>query len=140
VNKAIVSMVLLVFVAVGVCIAGLQTTRSVRDGVFTQEQQKRGSDQFMNNCSMCHGADMNGGEEAPALFGGNFMSDWNGLTVGDLAERIRRSMPPSDPEMINAQQRADIIALILNANGFPAGPKELDSRIEFMKQIKIEPK
>jgi mono/diheme cytochrome c family protein len=140
VKKAMVSVVCVLLMVAAVSLAQVQTTRSVRDGVFTEEQRERGSDEFMNNCSMCHGADMNGGEEAPALFGGNFMSDWNGLTVGDLAERIRTSMPPSNPELIDAQQRADIIALILNANGFPAGPKELDSRIEYMRQIKIEPK
>src|SRR5207253_10125443 len=124
----------------GICNSAQQTTRSVRDGVFTEEQRKRGMQHFQENCSMCHGSDMNGGEEAPALFGASFMSDWNGLTVGDLAERIRISMPPTNPDKINAQQRADIISAILNANGLLDGPKELDSRVEFLRQIKIDPK
>ena len=91
-------------------------------------------------CMVCHGSDLNGGEEAPALFGANFMANWNGLTVGDLAERIRISMPPSNPDINNAQQRADIISVILNANGYPTGQKELESRVELLKQIKIEPR
>jgi len=115
-------------------------TRSVRDGVYTDDQKKRGMDAFSQNCAMCHNEDLSGGEVAPALFGGNFMADWNGLTVGDLFERIRQSMPPDNPDKITAQQRSDIIALILSANGFPTGPKELESKVEFLREIKIEPK
>ena len=115
-------------------------SRSVRDGVYTEEQQKRGRAQFNEKCAMCHNEDLSGGEIAPALFGGNFMANWNGLTVGDLFDRIRVSMPPDNPDKINAQQRSDIISLILSANGFPTGPKELESKVEFLKEIKIEPK
>jgi mono/diheme cytochrome c family protein len=115
-------------------------TRSVRDGVYTEEQQKRGRAQFSEKCAACHNEDLSGGEVAPALFGGNFMADWNGLTVGDLFERIRLSMPPDNPDKLNLQQRSDIIALILSANGFPTGPKELESKVEFLREIKIEPK
>jgi mono/diheme cytochrome c family protein len=140
VRVRILLAVIIALITGGVCLSALQTTRSVKDGVYTEEQRKRGYAQFQEKCSMCHGADMNGGEEAPALFGGNFLSNWNGLTVGDLADRIRVSMPPSNPEINNAQQRADIISQILSANGYPTGAKELDSRIEFLKQIKIEMK
>src|SRR5215467_888294 len=84
-------------------------SRSVRDGVYTEEQKNRGRAQFNEKCSMCHNEDLSGGEIAPALFGGNFMANWNGLTVGDLFERIRQSMPPDNSDKINAQQRSDII-------------------------------
>jgi len=117
-----------------------QTTRSVIDGVFTEDQRKRGAEQFAEKCALCHGQDLSGGEEAPALFGSNFIANWNGLTVGDLSERIRVSMPPSNPERVTRQQNVDIISLILNTNGFPAGKTELDTRTEVLKQIKIEPK
>ena len=117
-----------------------QTTRTVWDGVYTEGQSKRGQATFIQNCSACHGEDFNGGEIAPALFGVNFMANWNGLTVGDLAERIRNSMPPDNPEKITREQRADIVTAILAANSFPTGRTELDSRTEVMKQIKIEMK
>src|SRR5437773_8661521 len=108
---------------VAVAVSASQS-RSVRDGVYTEEQQKRGRAQFLDKCAMCHNEDLSGGEVAPALFGGNFMANWSGLTVGDLFERIRVSMPPDNPDKINAQQRSDIISLILSANGFPTGAKE----------------
>src|SRR5690242_12542895 len=138
--KIRVSVVVLMFVMILTVAVSASQSRSVRDGVYTEEQQKRGKAQFLEKCAMCHNEDLSGGEIAPALFGGNFMSNWNGLTVGDLFERIRQSMPPDNPDRMNQQQRVDIISLILNANGFPAGEKELDTRVEFLKQIKIEPK
>jgi len=122
--------------------AGSQSApaRSVLEGVFTEEQLKRGSAQFAEKCSECHGQDLSGGEIAPGLFGSTFMSSWSGLTVGDLSERIRLSMPPANPERVNRQQNVDIISAILNANGFPAGKAELETRLELLRQIKIEAK
>jgi cytochrome c len=119
---------------------GQQPTRSVLQGVYTEDQTKRGADAFAKNCSVCHGHDMSGGEEAPALFGANFMSNWNGLTVGDLSERIRISMPPQDPSRLTRQENVDIISALLKANGLPAGNAELETRTEVLKLIKIEPK
>src|SRR6266446_5066848 len=131
-RRRIVGAVVIILMTVAISRSALQTTRSVRDGVYTEEQRKRGDARFGENCAMCHNQDLSGGEVAPALFGGNFMANWDGLTVGDLFERIRVSMPPDNPDKINAQQRSDIISLILSANGFPTGAKELESRVEFL--------
>jgi hypothetical protein len=117
-----------------------QPMKSVLDGVFSEEQLKRGTKTFADNCSTCHGQDLSGGEIAPGLFGPNFMANWNGLTVGDLFERIRISMPPDNPDKMTRQQNIDIVSAILDANGFPAGKTELESRTEVLKLIKIEPK
>jgi mono/diheme cytochrome c family protein len=136
----LIASAFMVFGLIGVGYAWQTPTRSVRDGVYSSAQMKRGETVFQENCAVCHGQDLSGGEVAPALFGGNFMSNWNGLTVGDLSERIRQSMPPDNPDKINQQQRVDVISLILNANGFPDGQKDLETRVEFLKQIKIEPK
>jgi mono/diheme cytochrome c family protein len=117
-----------------------QPPRSVLEGVFNEEQLKRGTQTFVDNCSVCHGQDLSGGEIAPGLFGPNFMANWNGLTVGDLFERIRISMPPDNPDKMTRQQDIDIVSAILNANGFPMGKAELESKTEVLKLIKIEPK
>jgi mono/diheme cytochrome c family protein len=135
------SVLVLITVVTSIAITAFAfQSRSVRDGVYTDAQSQRGREAFSQNCAMCHNEDLSGGEVAPALFGGTFMSNWNGLTVGDLFERIRLSMPPDNSDKINAQQRSDIISLILKANAFPAGAKELESKVEFLKEIKIEPK
>ena len=77
--------------------ARAEQSKSVWDGVFTKEQAARGAAQYKTMCSECHGVDLGGDGFAPALSGSDFMGNWTDLSVGDLFERIRISMPPSDP-------------------------------------------
>lgn len=115
-----------------------QTTRSVWDGVYSQEQADRGRALYARECAACHGAELSGGEEAPPLTGAAFLANWNGLTVGDLFERIRVSMPEGKPGSLSRQTNADILAYILGANQFPAGKTDLPTGTEFLKQIRFE--
>jgi mono/diheme cytochrome c family protein len=112
--------------------------RSVWDGVYTQEQATRGQASYNKECAACHGQSLSGGEEAPPLSGGAFLANWNGLTVGDLFERIRVSMPEGRPGTLSRQQDADILAYILTGNQFPAGKTELNKETELLKQIRFE--
>src|SRR5271154_6707769 len=120
-----------------VCVSA-QTSRSVWDGVYTSDQATRGSALYANACASCHGSALNGGESAPPLTGGEFFSNWDGLTVGDLFDRIRVSMPADNPGKLTREQDADILAFMLNVNQFPAGKVELDHRTEVLKQIRFE--
>ncbi|HTH23735.1 MAG TPA: cytochrome c [Vicinamibacterales bacterium] len=115
-------------------------SKTVWDGVFTQEQADRGAGAFKTACSECHGNDLAGDGFAPALTGSDFMGNWNELSVGDLYERIRISMPPSGPSAVTPAQKADIVAYIMNVNKFPAGTTELEPKTEVLKGIKIEMK
>src|ERR1700694_3259960 len=112
--------------------------RSVWDGVYTEEQAKRGEPLCASKCSLCHGAKLTGGESAPPLVGGEFLSNWNGLTLDVLFERIRLTMPPDSPARISRQQKADILAYILSVNKFPAGKAELQQKTEMRKEIRLE--
>src|SRR6476659_3995745 len=112
-------------------------SKSVWDGVFTKEQAEKGAAAFKQNCSECHGNDLAGDGFAPALTGADFMGNWNDLSVGDLFERIRISMPPSGPSAVPPAVKADIVAHILNVNKFPAGQAELEPKTETLKTIKI---
>jgi S-disulfanyl-L-cysteine oxidoreductase SoxD len=115
-----------------------QATRSVWDGVYTTEQEKRGAAQYTSNCARCHGEDLAGTDEAAPLTGPAFLANWDGLTVGDLAERILRTMPQNDPGHLTRRQVADIITHVLKFDGFPDGKSELDPRVEVLRQIRIE--
>ena len=112
--------------------------RSVWDGVYTEEQAKRGEGFYSRECASCHQADLSGADEVPALSGGAFLSNWDGLTVGDLSERIRISMPPNKQGRLSKQQIVDIISYMLSANSFPAGKAELETKTELLKQIRVE--
>jgi mono/diheme cytochrome c family protein len=115
-------------------------TKSVWDGVYTEEQAKRGGPLYSEYCASCHGPELMGGEMAPALASGDFLSGWDGLTVGDLFERIRISMPQNAPGSLSGQQNADILAFMFSANKFPAGQTELSNSAMMLKAIKFEAK
>jgi mono/diheme cytochrome c family protein len=115
-------------------------THSVWDGVYTEEQAKRGETIYRKECAACHGDLLTGGESAPALTGGGFQSNWNGLTLGDLFDRIRKTMPLSKPSSLTRQQNADVLAFMLSINKFPAGKTELYRQSEMLKEIRFETK
>ncbi|HEX3352168.1 MAG TPA: c-type cytochrome [Terriglobales bacterium] len=112
--------------------------RSVWDGVFTDEQARRGQMLYHDACSACHGESLKGSGETPALAGNTFLSNWNGLPLGDLFERIRRTMPQDKPTRVNRQQKTDILTYLLSCNGFPAGKTELPHQTEFLNEIRFD--
>jgi mono/diheme cytochrome c family protein len=112
--------------------------RSIWDGVYTGEQAKRGESLYAQHCSSCHGSTFEGGEMAPPLAGGAFNANWNGLSLGDLAERIRISMPQNNPGSLSRQQYVDILATMLGGGEFPQGKTELPREVEALKQIAFE--
>jgi mono/diheme cytochrome c family protein len=113
-------------------------TRSVWDGVYTEEQAKRGEELYRKECASCHGDSLVGGGGAAPLTGGTFLSNWNGLTVGDLFDRIRKTMPQGAVGKLTKQQDADVLAFLLSFNKFPSGKTELQKQVEFLKEIRFE--
>ena len=114
-----------------------QPAASVWDGVYSEEQSGRGRALYGKECASCHGSTLSGGETAPPLTGSAFMANWSGLSVGELFERIRLSMPEGRPGTLSRQQNADILAYILNVNQFPAGKAELQRDTDRLKQIRF---
>jgi mono/diheme cytochrome c family protein len=119
-------------------IADSQTQRSVWEGVYAAEQAKRGQARYSAQCASCHGDTLGGGESAPPLAGGEFLSNWNGLTVGDLFDRTRASMPQNKPGSLSREANAEILAYVLSMNQFPAGSADLPQASEMLREIKIE--
>ena len=111
------------------------TQRTVWDGVYNDAQARRGEAVFLEACSNCHGRSLEGADMTPALTGGAFMANWDGLTVGDLFDRIRISMPADRPGSLSRQQDADVVAYILRFNEFPSGKEELPREVQILKQI-----
>ena len=109
--------------------------RTVWDGVYNEEQAQRGRAIFLDQCSNCHGRDLEGADMTPPLTGGVFMSNWDGLTLSDLVDRIRVSMPLNSPGTLSRQQTVDVVAYILRFDQFPAGKEELPRESPALKQI-----
>jgi quinoprotein glucose dehydrogenase len=115
-----------------------EATGGTNNGVYTEAQAERGRAAFAKYCQSCHGDTMAGIDTAPALVGGNFLNDWIGQSVGDLAERIRMTMPQNDPGTLSSAVTADIIAQILKANGYAAGAAELPRNAQVQQMIRID--
>ena len=117
---------------------GAAAKASVWDGVYTIEQADRGAPLYAERCSECHGEGLQGDDVSPPLIGSDFLWDWNGLSVGDLFERIVISMPEEDPRSMSAQQKADVLAFVLQRNEIPAGDAELASSKKDLSPIRID--
>ena len=109
------------------------------DATYTKAQADAGRGEYAANCASCHGDSLTGGEMAPELSGGGFLSNWNGQPVFDLFDRIRQGMPPGKANL-SRTVAADISAFILSLNGTAASDKPLDTKDEVLKTVKIRAK
>jgi cytochrome c len=126
--------------------------RTVVDGVYTVEQAKRGRDSYRKRCVLCHldsgqgqqavpeipgqSLEREGDAEAPPIAGDEFLKKWNGHTVRELFEKTS-TMPVGSAGSLKPQEYADLTALILEFNKFPAGPQELPTAREQLELITI---
>jgi S-disulfanyl-L-cysteine oxidoreductase SoxD len=101
-----------------------QDARTVWSGVSTTAQAGRGQLVYEGQCSRCHGNDL-GGNRASPLAGERFMDHWDAHTLQQLFRRIRDTMPPSDAGTLSPADARDLVAYVLQQNGFPAGSAEL---------------
>ena len=107
-------------------------SKSVWDGVYTEEQAARGGEAVANNCESCH---------AKSDFAGpDFMNIWSGQTAFALYDNIRALMPQDRPGALSKETYADIVSFMFKSNSFPAGKSELPTDDATLKQIRIEPK
>ena len=111
--------------------------RTTWDSVFTRAQAARGEATYARTCSRCHQATLTGADQSPALVGSTFLGKWDGLTVGQLHDRIRTTMPSGDPGIYTRAEVSDVIAYILDYNEYPAGIVELPTSGELLGGIRI---
>lgn len=111
--------------------------KTTGDGVYTQAQATRGEKIYKDSCASCHGDDLSGSGQAPSLAGKEFNVDWIDLSLGDLFDRTKVSMPADKPGSLTAEQTADVIAFLLQKATFPAGQTELAADSAALKTIKF---
>lgn len=117
-----------------------QSAPTARDGVFTAAQARRGKAAYAVFCASCHADDLagtnSGDSGAPPLKHDRFMK---GSTVGSMYAKIRRTMPQDAPGTLAEADVLDIVAFLLESNGYPAGPRELPSLPSELDRIRIVP-
>ena len=102
-----------------------QGTKSIWSGIYTEAQATAGEALYGDHCANCHGDDLAGIERAPAVAGGTFVQTWHGASLKKLFERIEL-MPPEKPKSLTPKHYVDLLAYLLSANRFPAGPRPLE--------------
>jgi mono/diheme cytochrome c family protein len=87
---------------------------------YTAAQAASGKTAFDADCAVCHGNTLTNGTMAPPLAGESFHAMWTGRSVRDLFDAAK-TMPPANPASLSDQTYANIIAYILQVNGYAAG-------------------
>jgi mono/diheme cytochrome c family protein len=107
--------------------------------VFTEAQAERGHLEYAHNCIDCHGSNLDNGEfGGPPLKGSSFARQWEAGNVAALFAFMKAKMPPDRPGQLNDETYSDIIAYILDQNGYKAGEKELpaDAKVQETMSLK----
>lgn len=105
---------------------------STQDGVYTDEQAKRGRYVYSASCRSCH---------APQTHtGATFAQWWRNKPLADLFTFIATKMPKNDPGSLAPEETADVVAYLLKMNAMPTGPDELYPDADSLKKFRIETK
>lgn len=108
------------------------------DATFTMAQVERAHGVYGRLCAECHGDSFTGGLiGGPPLAGTIFLDRWGGRSVESLFTYTKTQMPQGGPNSLPAQQYADLIALILHANGHEAGEVELPGDPEVLRSVGV---
>lgn len=117
--------------------AAVSRGQSATSGFSSPEQAKQGQSAFRDKCAACHGDSLDGGQEAPALKGDAFWSEWDQQTARSLYSRIISTMPPDGPGTLDEKDVIGLVAFIVQQNGVPAGTKSILSANE-LNSIKLQ--
>jgi cytochrome c5 len=111
-------------------------SKSVADGVYSDVQAIRGAASYGAACGRCHRADL-GGADGPPLRDERFGRNFAGKDLHTFYSRIATTMPRGAAASLSDSVYLDIVAHILNENGFPSGPRELTT--EALAGIEVLP-
>ncbi|MBV8847033.1 MAG: PQQ-binding-like beta-propeller repeat protein [Bryobacterales bacterium] len=107
------------------------------DALFTSAQAIAGKAAYQRNCASCHGASVDDGNSAPPLRGAAFLGKYAGKPAADLFSYVSTKMPPSSPGSLGGAEYAQIIAYVLQQNGFATGRKEFASDAAELASVTI---
>ena len=100
-------------------------------GFYTEEQARRGQRAFRRVCSECH--------YTSEFKGPVFTDAWARRTARDLYRELRRTMPDDNPGGLPRQTYVDVMAYMLELNGYPAGFDELPADDEILGGFSLAP-
>jgi len=104
--------------------------------LYTEQQAEAGERTFQQNCAMCHGPKLEG-RAGPALKGPTFASPQAHFSVSDVFKIISLNMPAPAPGTLPHEDYVNIMAFILQQNGYPAGASPLSFDDASKSKVKL---
>ena len=98
---------------------------SLASGVYSAAQAAQGRDLYRAQCAECHGATLEGAS-GPPLIGDAFLSNWSARPLATVVGKIQNTMPFNQPGSLSRPQSTALLAYMLQASKFPAGPIALN--------------
>ncbi|NKF24117.1 c-type cytochrome [Solimonas marina] len=92
--------------------------------LFSPQQAATGKMAFRTNCAICHGPELEG-RAGPPLKGPTFANPDANFHVGDIFKIVAENMPAPAPGTLPKDDYVNIMAYILQENGYPSGSKAL---------------
>lgn len=87
-----------------------------------------GGQWFRSACFECH---------ANNLSDPDFKAKWNGRTAFELYDRMRNTMPDSDPGGLTPETYVALTAYLLKLNGMPVGTNMISTDSSALSSIKL---
>lgn len=107
--------------------------------LFTSGQAARGEASYDHYCLACHGPHLDDGDfGGPPLRGSYFRSHWGAGDVATLFAYTKSVMPPDNPGGLSDATYADVLAYILQVNGYQAGASELPTDPASQAGLKLD--
>lgn len=118
-------------VALFLCLVAMaDDTRSIADGVYTEEQAAAGETLYAEHCLICH----------DTKYFRPVLKRWDGQPISMMYLILSTSMPESNPASLRQEEYTDILAYILSLSRYPAGDTPLSSDDAALERLLVAPR
>ena len=127
----------------GWCCEALSVEPAGADG-GTEESRQRGAALFGKTCAPCHDAAKKTPDKTPGPplvgTGSMFVENWKDHTIGEIFTTILTTMPNDGSVVLTENDTADLVAHLLQSNGYPDGPEALkfDAAAKTIKIVAVK--
>jgi cytochrome c5 len=106
--------------------AGIQKTTN--DGIYSTAQADAAKPKFEKLCSQCHAFTVAAKKQEKDLPLGDepFLKKWEGRSLDELLTIIVTTMPNDGSAVVSDEEALNLLAYVLQQNGFAAGKSPLD--------------
>ena len=116
-----------------------QSAHPLHAGLYATEQASRGKDSYKTACASCHANDLHGNSNSPGLVGVSFLFLWENRPLSVLFEKMSKEMPTNRPGSLATTTYLDLLAFILQQNGYPEGELLTEERLFDPQLLSVPP-